>query len=240
MRLFLNLSHLFLILFAVGSLNGLKAQGMNHSAWDMQLRKFVDEKGQVNYQAWTNDKAALDNYLVRLSANIPLPKASTDEALTYWINAYNAFTVKMILEHYPLKSIMDIDGGKAWDRRWIQLGGKKFSLNQIEHEILRKDFNVPEIHFAVNCAAKSCPPLWNKAFRPNSIREDLRTRAKLFINDARYNKISPDMAFVSSIFNWYKEDFGDLRKYLSIYSQTKIKSTTTIQYLDYDWSLNAK
>lgn len=240
MRLFLKVSSLFIILFAVTSTDGLIAQGLDHSLWDMQLRKFVDDQGQVNYKDWNKEQEILDRYLAQLSSNVPAPRTSTDEALTYWINAYNAFTVKLILKHYPVQSIMDIYGAKPWDQKWIELGGKKFSLNQIEHEILRKDFNVPEIHFAVNCAAKSCPPLWNRAFQANKIREVLSNRALLFINDVRYNTISTDVARLSSIFTWYQEDFGDLRNYLNRYSHSKIAPETKIQFRDYDWALNAK
>ncbi len=113
---------------------------MSHALWDELLRTYVSADGHVNYKGLKTAEAKLNKYLAQLAANVPGPSASRQEAMAYWINAYNAFTVKLILDHWPVKSIRDIHGGNPWDVKWIELGGKKYSLNQIEHEILRKRY----------------------------------------------------------------------------------------------------
>ena len=135
---------------------------------------------------------------------------------------------------------MDLDGGKTWDVKWIDIGDKKYSLNQIEHEIIRPQFNDARIHFAVNCAAKSCPPLYNRAYTETNVNDYLEKRTKLFINDRNFNQIVPMGAKVSKIFEWYKEDFGDLRDYINKYSKTKLNRAAQIDFKEYDWSLNGK
>src|SRR5690606_7886580 len=127
-------------------------------------KKHVAPNGLVNYNGFKQDKQQLDLYLKLLQAGVPDPdKWSKEEQLAYWINAYNAFTIKLIIDNYPLKSIKDLNSTIAiptinsiWDDKFFSLGGQKFSLNMIEHGILRKDFDEPRIHFAINCASISC------------------------------------------------------------------------------------
>ncbi|MCB0585474.1 MAG: DUF547 domain-containing protein [Phaeodactylibacter sp.] len=184
------------------------------------------------------DKAKLKDYLDELAANPPAKTWSREEKLAYWINAYNAFTIKLILDHYPLSSIMDINNGKAWDIQWIRLGDKTYSLNNIENDIIRPRFNEPRIHFAINCAARSCPPLLNQAWEAENLNRLLDQQARSFINNPKYNSISPKAVEISRIFEWYAADFGNIIDYLNQYSDTLINKGAKVSYRDYDWSLN--
>ena len=133
---------------------------------------------------------------------------------------------------------MDLDGGKTWDKKWIRLGDKTYSLNEIENEIIRPKFDEPRMHFAVNCAAKSCPPLANHAYTEDNLESMLEARTRAFINDPTYNAISASSVRVSRIFDWYGEDFDNLIEFLNQYSATKIHSDAVVEFQEYDWSLN--
>lgn len=207
-----------------------------HQDFDELLKKHVSNVGKVNYKGLRQELSTLDSYLTRLSET-KISSLSKDEKLAFWINAYNAFTIKKIIDNYPLNSIMDLDGGKPWDVKWIELDGKKLSLNNIENDIIRPQFKEPRIHFAVNCAAKSCPPLMNKAWRSSSLEQDFTNQTKAFLSNAAYNKVSPSTATISKIFEWYAVDFGDLSSFLARYSSFK-GSTSDLSYQEYDWSLN--
>ncbi|MFT6001199.1 MAG: hypothetical protein ACI81P_003668 [Neolewinella sp.] len=208
-----------------------------HDAWNTLLKQYVNSAGNVNYAAFKKDEAKLDIYLAELSGNSPTSDWTRREGMAYWINAYNAATIKLILRNWPLKSIMDLHGGKPWDVKWIELGGKTYSLNNIEHDILRPRYKDPRIHFAVNCAATSCPPIPNKAFTPSNLTSLMDARARAFIRNPAYNTIGETVA-VSNIFDWYGEDFGDLREYLNKYATTPIPEGKEIGFKAYDWALN--
>ncbi len=210
----------------------------DHAAFDALLRKHVSGTGKVNYGGLKQDESKLDAYLATLAAATPQSDWGRKASLAYWINAYNAFTIKRVLNAYPLKSIKDLDGGDPWAVKWITLDGKKYSLNQIENDIIRPRYSEPRIHFAVNCAAVSCPPLANQAFTAANLNSLLEQRAKAFINNDRYNQVSADKATVSRIFDWYGKDFGDLRTYLNKYATTDLKEGAKIDYKEYDWALN--
>lgn len=209
----------------------------DHSTWNTLLQQHVNNVGNVNYTAFRKDEAKLDAYLAELADTAPTTDWSRSEAMAYWINAYNAATVKLILKNWPVKSIMDLHGGKPWDVEWVELGGKTYSLNAIEHDILRPRYQDPRIHFAVNCAAASCPPLPNKAFTASNLNSLLDARARAFIRNPTYNTIGETVA-VSKIFDWYGEDFGNLREYLNKYAKTPIPEGREISYKEYDWALN--
>lgn len=222
--------------------------GPSHKLWDELLHKHVDQKGMVDYKAFKKDIDKLDAYLKILSENPAEKSWSMEEQLAYWINAYNAFAIKLVVDNYPTKSIKDL-GPKVkiplisdvWHYKFFKIGGKDFSLDEIEHGTIRKQFNEPRIHFAVNCASISCPPLLGEAFFPATLDAQLTKQAKRFINDGERNKISKDAAKLSSIFNWFKGDFtknGNLIDFLNKYSITEINSSAKISYLDYDWNLN--
>jgi hypothetical protein len=213
-------------------------QGVSHQLWDELLRQYVGANGKVNYQGLLKQNTKLQRYLDLLAANPPRETWPRDERMAYWINAYNAFTVKLILDNYPLKSIMDLRGGKVWDHKWITLGNETYSLNHIEHDILRPKYKDARIHFALNCAARSCPPLLNRAYQADNLDRLLEQQTKVFINDKKFNQISPKTAQVSKIFEWYAEDFGDLVAYLNRYSTTKIEAGAKLSFNEYVWALN--
>ncbi len=218
----------------------------SHQQWDKLLKKHVNASGLVNYKGFQKDKAELDAYLKTLSDNAPQSNWSTSEQKAYWINAYNAFTVSLILQHYPVKSIKDIAGNiykinTPWDIRFINIGGKKYDLNNIEHGILRKKFDDPRIHFALVCASISCPRLRNEAYTAAKLGAQLEDAGKEFLNDKSKNNITAGRAELSKYFSWYKGDFtknGSLADFINKYSQTKINGDTHINSLDYNWSLN--
>jgi hypothetical protein len=209
----------------------------SHKIFNDLLKKHVNTSGAVNYTNFKKDKVKLQEYLTLLSKNVPTKKANKKASLAYWINAYNAFTLKLIIDHYPLKKITDLDNGKPWDVKWIELGGKKYSLNNIENDIIRPQYKDGRIHFAVNCAAKSCPPLANEAFTETNINKLLEVRTKSFINSTA-NELTANKATISKIFDWYKDDFSGVIDFINKYSKTKVTATATIDYKEYNWNLN--
>lgn len=209
----------------------------NHKLFAALLKKHVSSSGDVNYKGLKNAESSLDAYLEDLDANAPASDWTKNEKLAYWMNAYNAATIKLILKNYPVSKITDLHGGKPWDVKWVKLGGKTYSLNNIEHDIIRPTFKDPRIHFAVNCAAKSCPPLLNNAYTGENVNQELNKVTKAFVNSAS-NELSASSIKLSKIFEWYGEDFGNLIDFLNQYSSKSINSDAKIGYLDYNWSLN--
>jgi len=218
---------------------------INHDVWDQLLQKYVSEEGKVNYKGFVQDSVLLKKYLNDLSTHAPGNNWTENEKLAYWINAYNAFTVELIINHYPIKSIKDISNGIAfvnspWDIKFFKIGGIDFDLTTIEHEILRKEFNEPRIHFAINCASISCPRLKNKAFVAENINEQLEEVTTSFINNPSKNNITEQRTQLSKIFDWFQSDFnkeGSLIDYIKKYNPL-ITESNDIEYLDYNWGLN--
>jgi Protein of unknown function, DUF547 len=227
------------------------AKAIDHTTWDRLLKKYVNDKGFVDYAGFKKDEAALGSYLEVLSKNAPNPKTwSTNEQLAYWINAYNAYTIQLILNHYPVASIKDIGStikipfvSTGWDIKFIRIGGKKLDLNNIEHGIIRKQFSEARIHFALVCAAKSCPKLRNEAYTSERLNTQLDDQARDFLNDSNKNNITTTKASLSKILSWYSGDFTKsmpITDWLNKYAKTKVTDKTTIDYLDYNWELNGK
>jgi hypothetical protein len=215
------------------------------SIFDSLLQKNVDKTGRVDYQSLKNNETLLDNYLAYIQNNEPTKDWSSNKKKAFWINTYNAYTIKIILNNYPLKSIRDIkiDGKTAWKIPFVKVGQKRYTLDQIEHEILQKKFNDPRIHVGINCASVSCPRLWNFAFTEDNIASSLDNLMKEFINNTNRNKISKNNLEISEIFNWFSKDFmknGTIINYLNTYAAIKISEKASIKYLTYDWSLNKK
>lgn len=215
------------------------------NTYNSLLKKYVTSSGNVNYKGLKQDEAKLDSYLSYLEATKPQKSWSEAKTKAFWVNAYNAYTIKLILNNYPLSSIMKIKkkGKNAWEIPFAKVGGKTYTLNYIEHSILRKKFNDPKIHVAVNCASGSCPKLGNYAFTEANYESKTEALMKNFINDTKRNKISADKVQLSKIFEWFKGDFtkkGSLINYLNKYSNTKISDNAKIKHLQYDWSLNGK
>ncbi len=212
---------------------------VDHSQWDKLLKKHVNKAGLVDYKGFMNDRKELDNYLKSLSSKNPDKNWSVQELLAYYINLYNAYTVDLILDNYPVKSIKNING--AWTKAIVPVGGKKLSLGGIENGILRK-MNEPRIHFAINCASISCPKLLTEAYTASKINEQLDRAAKEFINSSE-NEISASNPKLSSIFDWYQKDYEvngkqDVIGYINKYGKTQINASANIQYKAYNWDLN--
>lgn len=217
----------------------------NHSLWTLELQKYVDEDGWVNYAAWQQDQQGLNDYLAILATQLPAESWTREEQLAYWINAYNAFTVKLILDHYPLHSIEELHGipyvNTVFHKEWFELGGMAMSLNRIEHGVLRQQFQEPRIHAAINCASVSCPPLQSVAFLPETMDQQLEIVMRSFVNDPLRNRLSPEEVEISSIFRWFRGDFtqnGNIISFLNQYVDVPISPDADVRYLTYDWNLN--
>ena len=211
---------------------------LDHSVWQTLLEKYVNDVGDVNYKGFLAGLPALDDYINYLAENSPERDWPKNEKLAYYINLYNAATVKLILNNYPTKSIKDLKN--PWGKSWIRTGDGLLSLGDIEHKILRK-MNEPRIHFAINCASFSCPKLSNKAFTASQMEKQLTEATKSFIQDANKNIISKQRLQLSNIFKWYKKDFtenGSVINYIQPYTPIKLDNKADIDYLKYDWHLN--
>lgn len=211
----------------------------SHELWDSLLKEYVSANGKVNYESLKKNRGSLQKYLDLLATHHPGQGWSKDEQMAYWINAYNAFTIELILRNWPVKSIKDINN--PWKQKFIKLGDRIYDLDYLEHKILRAEFNDPRIHFAIVCASYSCPPLRNEAYRADKLDVQLTDQARRFINDPRYNKISTDAIQISQLFHWYRKDFiqkNDLITYINNYSDVKVSATARISYLEYIWKLN--
>ncbi len=202
----------------------------------------------VNYKGFISDSLQLNKYLASLEAAHPNEKNWTkDERLAYWINAYNAFTIRLIIRNYPVKTIKDLGGSiyrvnTPWDIKFINIEGETYHLNNIEHSIIRKEFSEPRIHFALVCAAKSCPKLRNEAYTAEKLNTQLDDQATHFFNSKSRNDITAENPKLSKLMDWYGGDFKneapDLTTYINKYSKVKIKEGVKFDYLVYDWSLN--
>lgn len=210
----------------------------DHSTFDKLLKENISENGEINYKGIIKKRISFKLYLTALSENMANDNWTKEDKLAYWMNAYNAFTIKLIIDNYPTKSIKDIKN--AWDSRFFKLGDKWYNLSEIEHKILRK-MNDPRIHFGINCASFSCPPLLNRAFTANNVHNELDFLAHQFINDQKRNTITKDYIQLSKIFQWYAKDFrteGSLIDYLNKYSDIIINNNAKKSYKKYDWNLN--
>lgn len=221
---------------------------VTHELWDALLKKHVGPDGFVRYAAFKQDTNALNQYLKVLESAHPSDKNwSRNEQMAYWINAYNAYTVQLVLRNYPVESIKDIKRGLAfvnsvWDLKFIHIQGFTYDLNNIEHNILRPVFKDARIHAAINCASYSCPKLLPEAFTAERLDAQLQAAMRGFVNDPVRNRISTEKAEVSEIFKWFRGDFerdaGSLRAYLNKFADQPMAEKTDINFIDYIWKLN--
>ncbi|GAB3634771.1 DUF547 domain-containing protein [Hymenobacter arcticus] len=222
---------------------------VDHSAYDRLLKKHVTAQGLVDYKGFKADEVAFNQYLALLSKNPPAANWSKPDQMAYWINAYNAYTIRLILDHYPVESIKDI-GSKIkipfvttpWAAKFFSIGGEKMSLDNIEHGILRKKFDDPRIHFTLVCASISCPRLRNEAYTAAQLEKQFDDQGRDFLNNPAKNKIGKSAAQLSKYFDWYKGDWEkngqSVVKWVNRYSTTKMDDNTKISYLEYNWNLN--
>lgn len=227
---------------------------IDHGAWDGFLGRYVrtDAAGvnRVAYGAVTDaDRAALDAYIAALAA-VDVPSLSGDEQLAYWINLYNAATVDLVLEHYPVDSIRDIGGGLLgtgpWDREVATVMGRALTLNEIEHGIIRPVWNDPRIHYAVNCAAVACPNLDLEAFGGANIDSRLDAAERAYVRDPRGVRLEGGELVLSSIWLWFRDDFGaseaDVLARIAPLAEGAVADALAngagVGSYDYDWALN--
>lgn len=229
----------------------------SNSIFTEVLQKYVKD-GLVDYQNLKEDQEFI-KYLSQLSNTDPT-EFSRDEKLAFWINAYNAFTLQIVMVNYPINSITDLNkGGKllknlegktVWDKKFITINKMKYSLNDIEHNILRK-MNEPRIHFALVCASISCPELRNEAYEAEKIVAQLQDETKMFLIDKGKNHydIKNREAYISKLFDWFEVDFGDTDEniliFISDYLPDDISADISsnisdwkIKYNNYNWNLN--
>jgi len=212
-----------------------------HQLWDELLQKHVSDDGNVNYQSFKTEHKKLLDYIYVLDltySHKSFESLSKEEKLAYWINAYNALTVDLILRNYPVESIKDIKN--PWKQRLWKLGDNMYDLDEIEHDILR-NMNEPRIHFAIVCASYSCPKLQNEAFTAEKLDMQLTKATKEFLADTNRNEISENSIKISKIFDWFSKDFtknGSLIDFLNLYTKVNISPNAKKRYKDYNWDLN--
>jgi hypothetical protein len=237
------------------SVNDPKApMAVDHSAWQRLLERYVsaspDGINRLGYARVTGaDKAALQSYLDDMQ-RVKVAALSENEQRAFWINLYNALTIDVVLDHYPVKSIRDIGGGLfvagPWKKEYVTVEGRKLSLDNIEHDILRKTWRDPRVHYAVNCASISCPNLMAEAFTGAKLERMLDQGARDYVNHPRGAKIVNGKLTLSQIYEWYRRDFGsrdsEVIAHVARYAEPKLKTQLagieTIAGYDYDWSLN--
>ena len=223
-----------------------------HAQWSAVLGRWVAD-GRVDYAGLQRDgQPALDTYLASLSATCA-PDYETwtrGEQIAFWINAYNAFTLRLILDHYPIASIRKIGWlpGAAFRQRFIPMPGLKggtISLDEIENGTLRSAFREPRVHFALVCASKSCPALRGEAYRGAALDHQLDDQARVFLNDRMKNRVDTAgrTLYLSSIFKWFRGDFeaaaGSLPAFIAPYLDPAAPvDGFAVEFLAYDWSLN--
>ncbi len=239
----------------IWGLSSVAQAAPSHEVFDRLLGTYVVDDRFVQYDLWYSnpeDVEALHDYIRSLEKVHPqdLPR---NEALAYWINLYNAVTLGLILDHYPVTSIKDLGGrlSSPWDQELVRVDSEALTLNKIENEILRPKFREPRIHFAISCASQSCPPLASTAYTGDRIEEQLEAAARRTITDPYWVDLSHCGTYakgsirLSKIFGWYKDDFGGekgVRNFLAHYLPAQKlplqNGGCSLDYNDYDWTLN--
>lgn len=231
-------------------------RSVDHGVWDSFLKMYVrhsaDGINRVAYGAVTqSQRAALNGYLDYLS-HMPVSRLNRGEQRAVWINLYNALTVQVVLNHYPLQSIRDIDispglfANGPWGKKLIMVEGEALSLDDIEHRILRPIWRDARLHYALNCAALGCPNLQDTAFTAANSDTLLTTAARVFINHQRGVRMEGGKLYVASIYEWFKDDFGGndagvishIKLYIAPDRVHLLDDITRITDDDYDWLLN--
>ncbi len=228
---------------------------LNLEPWDKLLNQYVDCQGLINYQAWkTQSTQKLTDWLQELSQINPEQDRDLDQQLALWLNLYNALVIAQVLKNYPLKSILPkFLGIPNWiaflaffSRPVYSINQRLYSLNNIEHGILRRKFQEPRLHFALVCAAIGCPLLRNEAYIGDRLQTQLDEDARRFINNQTkvFYDTQSQILYCSKIFKWYRQDFLKVANSIPDYIKTylspalELDAATPIRYLDYNWNLN--
>ena len=240
------------------------AQGFDHSSWDHVLKEFVNDQGRVDYAALKASPAELDRYVTQLAAQSPISNPeefpTRQSQLAYWINAYNALVMKGVIDHWPVESVRKIGGlpySFFWRKKFV-VGERKYTLDAIEG-IMRKNLAEPRIHFALVCAANSCPRLERQAYTPENTDRLLEEAARFYINEPRNLRIDPgrNQVTVARIFSFYHEDFENyvreknltgigqpLLDYIRVHANEENRRALDalnhprLEHFDYDWGIN--
>jgi len=221
---------------------------VDHKLFDELLKKHV-AYGVVDYGGFKKEEAVLDDYL-RMMETVEVDDLSRNEQYAFYINLYNAWTIQLILTGYPgVESIKDMGSlfRKPWDKKIVRLKKGIVTLDYVEHEVLRPVFKDPRVHFAINCAAKSCPPLRSEAYRGDILEEQLDDSTISFLNDPRENFLKGETLYISKIFDWFEEDFNGVKNFFLKYARGDLKrqleslgDRLETDHLKYDWSLNGR
>lgn len=221
-----------------------------HKAWDRVVSKRV-KGGNFDYKGLKKNRADLDRYVDALAAvrKSDFQRWNAGDRLAFLINLYNAATVQLVVDHYPVRSIRDIGGEKGpWKTPVVRVFGTKVTLDHLEHEMIRAGFREPRIHFAVNCASVGCPPLRDEAFTGARLELQLREQTDAFLRNRKINRLDGNVLRLSPLFDWFKEDFTRrgqsvedyVAPYFSKSDQKKIFSGVKVEFGEYDWSLNGR
>ena len=233
---------------------GVFANDFDHSTFDQVLQSYVDEKGLVDYNSIAKDKG-FSEYMQSLQT-AKVEEFSRDGQLAFWINAYNAITIDKVIKVKPKKSVRETfipgvwTGTKFFTSQEHIVAGKRLSQDDIEHEILRKQFQDPRIHFAIICASLGCPPLPRIAYTEGNVQTRLEEETQSYLNSTRGTRIdrSTNTLYVSKLFDWFPQDFiqksgstvAFMRPYLDEEVLNFLDGKPKISYLKYDWALNAQ
>ena len=222
---------------------------VDHSIYAELLMKYV-KNGRVDYEGFKSEEAKLDDYL-KILESVDSKSLSEDEMFAFYVNAYNTWTIKLILSGYPeVKSIKDLGSlfKSPWKKEIVRIDGGVITLDNVEHDILRPRFKDPRVHFAINCAAISCPPLRAEPYQGDILGTQLDDSTRSFLNDPNRYKFEGNTFYVSRIFKWFAEDFKhDVLSFYLKYADEDLRrkleakrTSLRIQYLPYDWGLNSK
>ncbi len=239
---------ILLVLFVVFSPVASGA-GVDNTLYAEVLNLYVKD-GLVDYTGLSAHRENLDVYLDKLGDLNP-DEISRKEQLAFYLNLYNASTLKLIVDHYPLESIKDLGSffSSPWKKKIVKLRGKLVTLDHIEHDIVRPEFKDARVHFALNCSAMSCPQLLGVPYEAETLDAQLEQVTIAFINDGKNNYLDEKALYVSKIFDWFSEDFpDDLVGWVTEYARGDLKNELLrqktgnrkipVQFLMYDWSLN--
>ena len=232
-----------------------KSVGLDNSLYDSVLEKYVDEEGMVDYAGLQSAPEKLDQYLTLLNQTDPA-SLNQDDRLAFWLNVYNAYTLKLIINNYPISGIRQAANGPfipklntPWEVDLVNVNGKVMDLDHVEHKIIRKEFDDARVHFALVCAALSCPKLRRESYRGDILDQQLQDQGIDFLNSPNKNRIEKEgrQIRISKIFKWFKGDFEkegqSLQQFLADFYEGEIATALSqnklkVKYTKYDWALN--
>lgn len=235
------------VVLTLTSATALADDVVDHSKFDALLGEYVNSQGRVAYEAWHDDEEdmkALDAYLATVADANP-GEYSKDAQLAFYLNAYNAHVIDELLDRWPVKNPLKVDG--FFKKIKHDVAGKKMTLDELEHGLIRKKFAEPRIHFVLNCAARSCPKLRVDALTAANLESTLATATREFVPAA--TKLEDGKIVTSQLFNWFAEDFekaeGSVAKYLAKYESGKARKAleggdVEIEFSEYDWTINSQ